>query len=82
MAKVRPKHAFIGEADRQVPRLAATDRLAWKLHLMVCVSCRRFRRDILSLRAVSTQLAEAVERPASTLPADARERIRQSLKGS
>ena len=48
--------------------------------LLVCVSCRRYRRDILTLRRISTRLAEPVERPLATLPDDARERIRRSLK--
>jgi hypothetical protein len=61
--------------------LSSSDRLAWKLHLLICVSCRRYRRDILALRKISNGLAGAVDRPVATLPDDARERIKRALNG-
>jgi hypothetical protein len=61
--------------------LASADRLAWRLHLLICVSCRRYRRDILALRRISNQMADSVDRLGTTLPDDARERIKRALKG-
>ena len=63
--------------------LASADRLAWRLHLLICISCRRYRRDILALRRISTRLAEQTDPPvpAMPLPDDARERIKRALKG-
>ena len=62
-------------------RLPAHDRLAVRLHLFVCLSCRRYRHQMLTIRRISTRLAEAVDPPAATLPADVRERIKRSLDG-
>ncbi len=60
--------------------LSGSDRLAWRLHLLVCVSCRRYRREILTLRRISTRFHDPVDSPAATLPEEARERIKRSLR--
>jgi hypothetical protein len=64
--------------DRTLP---FHDRLAVRLHTLACLSCRRYRRQLLSLRRISTRLAERVDAPTATLPDDVRERIKRSLKG-
>jgi hypothetical protein len=64
--------------DRALP---GHDRLAWRLHLLVCVSCRRYRREVITLRKISTRLREPVDPPGTSLPDEVRERIKRSLKG-
>lgn len=63
--------------DRPLP---AHDRLAVRLHTVSCASCRRYRRQLLTLRKAATHLAEMVNPPTSSLPDDVRERIKRSLK--
>jgi hypothetical protein len=60
------------------------DRLAMRLHRMICRSCRRYGRQVVELRRISTRLAEQTDPPASAmpLPEEARERIKRTLKGS
>ena len=64
--------------DRPLP---AHDRLAVRLHILVCVSCRRYRRQVLALRRISSRLAERVDPTTTTLSDDVREQIKRSLKG-
>jgi hypothetical protein len=64
--------------DRTLP---FHDRLAVRLHTLACASCRRYRRQILSLRKTATRLAERVNPPGPALPDDVRERIKRSLRG-
>jgi Putative zinc-finger len=64
--------------DRTLP---AHDRLAVRLHILACVSCRHYRRQLRALRKATTRLAEAVDPPGSSLPSDVRERIKRTLRG-
>ena len=64
--------------DRALP---AHDRLAVRLHTLACLSCRRYRRQVLSLRRMATRLAGQIDSSTRPLPDDVRERIKQSLKG-
>lgn len=62
--------------------LAGPDRLALRLHGLVCASCRRYRVQIHDLRRIAGRMADPSESPgAARLPDDARERIRRALKG-
>jgi hypothetical protein len=67
--------------DRPLP---FEERLAMRLHQMICRSCRRYARQVVELRRISTRLAEQVDPPvlAIPLPEEARERIKRTLKGS
>ncbi len=62
--------------------LSRVDRLALRLHLIGCGSCRRFGRQVRALRRISARLAgEAGDPAAEPLPEEARERIKRSLGG-
>jgi hypothetical protein len=63
--------------DRTLP---FHDRLAVRLHLLACISCRRYRRQVLFLRQISTRAGERLDVPGVTLPDDVRDRIKRSLK--
>ena len=56
------------------------DRLAIRLHSLVCPSCRRFARQILMIRQASTDLREPVSHPGLALPDEIREQIKKSLQ--
>ncbi len=67
--------------DRELPR---TERLAVHLHLLYCKACRRFRRQLQTLKAAMARLssdpscARLAEVP--ELTPDARERIKHALR--
>jgi hypothetical protein len=67
--------------DGTVPRHL---RLAAFLHRLICSGCRRYRRQLLAMRAALQRLAREPEdgaiTQAATMPAPARERIRQALR--
>lgn len=60
--------------------LPISDRLACKLHLMICVSCRRYRRDILDLRRIAIHIGRPVDNPVVNLPSGAKDRIKGALE--
>jgi hypothetical protein len=64
-------------------RLPWTLRFRVRLHLLLCVSCDRFRLQVLFLRE-SVRRFLAAERngnsPLPSLPPEARERIRRALE--
>lgn len=63
-------------------RLSLEDRTAVRLHLTICSSCRRYRRQLALLRRVLALVPHyplrATDEP---LPPAARARIRRSLEG-
>lgn len=67
--------------DHELPR---AERIAVALHLGICRSCRRYRRQLLLLRSVLAHLGPEVETPPvclnSTLPPEAREQIKRALQ--
>ena len=67
--------------DRDLPRW---ERLALKSHLLYCVACRRYVRQLKLLRIALQRLAKGVETedplPGPGLPEAAREKIKNSLK--
>jgi hypothetical protein len=62
--------------------LCPEDRLAMRLHQMICRSCRRYGRQVVELRRISTRLAEQTDPPATAvqMPEEARERIKRALR--
>ena len=64
--------------DRKLPW---GERVAVRLHLLVCETCKRFKRQIEFLRTAVRQGAEKLEE-ASTLKlsAPARQRIKRALR--
>jgi predicted anti-sigma-YlaC factor YlaD len=69
--------------DHELPR---AERLAVTLHLLYCKACRRFRRQVLTLKTAMARLAsdascaERAEIP--HLAPEARERIKRTLRES
>ena len=72
--------------DRDLGRL---ERVALRSHLLYCVPCRRYLRQIKTLGQALRRLADRVETetevedhlPGPALPDDVRERIKRRLKG-
>lgn len=64
-------------------RLSWTDKLAWAGHLLVCRSCRRFRRQLEFLRDAARRVATSVDDASDTADAlspEGRTRISQALR--
>jgi predicted anti-sigma-YlaC factor YlaD len=62
--------------------LSLEDRTAVRLHLAICPSCRRYRRQIALLRRVLALMPHYPNRAGDEpLPAAARARIRRALEG-
>ena len=64
-------------------RLGVLERLQLKLHLMVCVWCARYLKQIKFLRELFRQRTFAAANDTATrvaLPAEARQRICRSMK--
>lgn len=55
------------------------ERLGLRLHLLLCAGCRRFERQIARLRAALRGIGRGEDAPGPSLPAEARNRIRQRL---
>ena len=64
--------------DRELP---LHQRVMIRIHLAMCKYCSRFRRQLLFIKAACHHLTEPFEdiKPAITLPAEARERIKAAL---
>jgi len=65
--------------DRRVP---LPQRLAMRLHLLLCKFCSRYRRHLLFLRHAIRRHPDRLggdEDPSVSLSPDARERIKRSL---
>jgi len=63
--------------------LSWTDKLAWSGHLLVCRSCRRFRRQLAFLREAAGRVASSVDDPAEAadrLSDERRIRITQAIR--
>ena len=72
---------LIAEAMEQ--KLAVQDRVAVRLHLAICGSCRRYRGQLSLLRRVLMLIGSTrVSSDQSQLSADARARIRFGLEHS
>lgn len=59
-------------------RLAWRERLGLRVHLLLCVACARFARQIRFLREAARQAA--VRAPAARMPLTARRRIAGALQ--
>lgn len=69
-------------SERQERVLGFRERVGLRFHLWICVSCRRFERQLallqLALRKLSRRAAEQDD-DGKALPPEARERIRKAL---
>ena len=68
-------------SDSQERELGLRERLNLRIHLWMCVNCRRFERQILFMRKALHLLSRHAESDMDDieLPAEARERIRKVL---
>jgi len=68
-------------SEHQERPLTRRERWGLRLHLAICISCRRFERQLALLRRALRQLAqgERVNLPGPELPPQARQRIRRTL---
>jgi hypothetical protein len=64
--------------------LGLADRLALRAHVLICRSCRRFRRQLLRIRRAARSRAldpvDSIDR--ATLSPQARDRIARALRGA
>jgi hypothetical protein len=66
--------------------LSRLERIALRAHLLCCIGCRRYLRQILFVRHALRQIVAHVESgatlPGPGLPDDVRARIKQALRES
>jgi predicted anti-sigma-YlaC factor YlaD len=64
--------------------LSRLERIALKTHLLYCIACRRYFRQMLFVRRAVRRIVEHVETgatlPGPGLPDDVRARIKQALR--
>lgn len=66
--------------DRSLPLL---QRIGLRIHLFLCIWCRRYGQQIRFLRVASKRCEhDHFEVPVKTLSPDARERIKQALESA
>jgi hypothetical protein len=71
-------------SDSLDQKLSLRQRLQMKLHVLVCMWCERYRRQLLFLRQAMQQSSKYAERgiaPPPSLPPEARERLNRALSG-
>lgn len=62
-------------------RLGFWERVGYKLHLVYCRACRRYRKQLLTLREIIRGAdSEASQAAGPTLSPDARKRIQDAVK--
>ena len=68
-------------SEHQERPLTRRERWGLGLHLAICISCRRFRRQLALLHRALRQLAQGdrINLPGPELPPQARQRIRRTL---
>ncbi len=66
-------------SERQERPLRLRERWGLRLHLWMCVSCRRFERQLAVIRQAMRSLRGRAEAQDAGLTPEARERIRRAL---
>lgn len=68
-------------SERQERPLGVRERWGLRLHLWMCISCRRFERQLALMRQALRKLGQRAEADAAgtDLPPAVRERIRKAL---
>jgi hypothetical protein len=68
-------------SEGQERQLTLKERFNLRLHVWMCNNCRRFEKQIVSMRKIMRREWERDTAPTNNqLPSEAQERIRQSLK--
>jgi hypothetical protein len=93
MRRVKTIWRLLNLPCREMTRLASAsldgdlgrlENIALRLHVLYCIGCRRYLRQILllrrALRAIITHLETGTTLPGSGLPDDVRARIKQALR--
>jgi len=69
-------------SEQEVRKLTWPERFGLSMHLLICATCRKYRRSVLALRALMRQAASGGALGSSEkLPAESRQRIGQKLNG-
>lgn len=66
-------------SQRQERPLGFRERWGLRLHLWMCLNCRRFERQVALMRQALRTLAKRAEAQAADFTPEARERIRKAL---
>jgi hypothetical protein len=62
-------------------RLTLRERLAVRLHLLICDYCKRFQRQLLAMRAGLKRMSESIENDTDIqMPSEAKSRIAKALE--
>ncbi|MBL7850216.1 MAG: hypothetical protein JNN04_04890 [Cyclobacteriaceae bacterium] len=74
------KQATLLSVKREEGRISLVERVSLAYHLLHCEPCRKFIAQWLLLKQSAPPFeARSLDRPAYTLPREARERIQQQL---
>jgi hypothetical protein len=95
MSRLKDVWRILNLPCREMARLASEsldrdldglERSALRLHLLYCLACRRYSKQLRFLRAALRNLATRIEAgqplPGPGLPEDVRDRIKHALKGN
>ena len=70
-------------SEQEVRKLTWPERFGLRMHLLICSSCRRYRRGVVMLRTLMRQAASSgALNSTENLPPQARQRIQEKLTGS
>jgi predicted Fe-S protein YdhL (DUF1289 family) len=62
-------------------RLSPGETFGLRLHLLYCRGCRRFRRQVTAIRAMSSQHGQSI-RTGDAMPAEVRARLDASIRNA
>lgn len=77
------RQATVLISDGQDRKLRLHERLGLRVHLWMCISCRRFNRQVRMMRRLLRAQTgpDLLDTPGPGLADEARERIRQAMAG-
>lgn len=62
-------------------RLTLRERLAVRMHLLLCKYCRRFQQQLLTIRLGLTRMSQSIEQDTNIqMPSEAKARIGKALE--
>ena len=68
-------------SEGQERQLSLKERINLRLHIWMCKNCRRFEKQIVTMRKIMhREWTQGAPPTNNQLPSDAQERIRQTLK--
>ena len=68
-------------SEGQERQLSMKERINLRLHLWMCNNCRRFEKQIVTMRKIMhREWTQGTPQTNNQLPSEAQERIRQTLK--